>query len=393
MAVYLDHAATSPIRPEVLLRYTQDLSLVGNPSSVHAFGQRARQVVEEARESIAATLGCHRSEVVFTSGGTEADNLAIKGLYWSRFKADNRRRIIISTAAEHHAVLDALEWLESHGPEHQRAKLHLLSLDSDGQISLEQLEEFLKQHGDEVALISIMWANNETGVVAPISNVCQIARQYAVPVHSDAVAAFGHVPIHFAGSGLSLLTLTAHKIGGPVGIGALIVSRELELVPVSHGGGHERKLRSGTLNAAGAGAFALAAKMARASLEVRANRDAALKAKLLGAIRDIAPNAEITAENAETLPSTAHIRFTDCPGDSLLVLLDLKGIAVSTGSACQAGVINASHVMIAMGRDDVAASECIRVSFGYDTTEQDVEELLAVLPSAYVGSRKAGAVR
>ena len=393
MAVYLDHAASTPIRPEVLLRYTEDLATIGNPSSVHGFGQRARQTIEEAREKLAVAVGCHRSEVIFTSGGTEADNLAIKGLYWSRFNADHKRRVIISTAAEHHAVLDALEWLESHGPDEQRAELHLLDLDENGQFSLEALEQFLKDRGDEVALISLMWANNETGVISPIAKVCQIARQYGVPVHSDAVAAFGHVPVHFAGSGLALLTITAHKIGGPVGVGALIVSRDINLVPVNHGGGQERKLRSGTLNAAGAGAFALAATSARASLEERATRDASLKAKLIAAVKDLVPDAQVTAENAETLPSTAHIRFTDCPGDSLLVLLDLKGIAVSTGSACQAGVINASHVLLAMGRDENAASECIRVSFGYDTTEEDIDQLLAALPSAYAGSRKAGAVR
>ncbi len=393
MAVYLDHAASSPIRPEVLLRYTADLALVGNPSSVHGFGQRARQTIEDAREQLAAAVGCHRSEVIFTSGGTEADNLAIKGLYWSRFNADNRRRVIISTAAEHHAVLDALEWLESHGPEHQRAELHLLELDANGHFSLEELEKFLSERADEVALISLMWANNETGVISPIARVCQIARDHGVPVHSDAVAAFGHVPVHFAGSGLALLTITAHKIGGPVGVGALIVSRDIDLVPVSHGGGQERKLRSGTLNAAGAGAFALAATTARATLNERAERDGALKAKLIASIKEIAPAVQVTAENAETLPSTVHIRFTDCPGDSLLVLLDLKGVAVSTGSACQAGVINASHVMLAMGRDEAAASECIRVSFGYDTSEEDIDQLLAVLPAAYLGSRKAGAVR
>ena len=393
MAVYLDHAATSPIRPEVLLRYTADLALVGNPSSVHGFGQRARNVVEDARESLAATLGCHRSEVIFTSGGTEADNLAIKGLYWARSKADSRRRIIISTAAEHHAVLDVLEWLESHGAESERAELHLLDLDENGQFSLDALEAFLKERGDEVALITLMWANNETGVVYPIAKVCQIAREYGVPVHSDAVAAFGHVPVHFAGSGLALMTVTAHKIGGPVGVGALIVRRDINLVALSHGGGQERKIRSGTLNAAGAGAFAVAAASARAALAERAQHDLKLKTKLAAAIKEICPDAVITAEATETLPSTLHVRFTDCPGDSMLVLLDLKGIAVSTGSACQAGVINASHVLLAMGRDEAAASECIRFSFGYDTAEQDIDELLSVLPAAYIGSRKAGAAR
>jgi len=390
MAVYLDHASTSPIRPEVLLRYTADLALVGNPSSVHAFGQRARMVVEDARESLADTLGCHRSEIIFTSGGTEADNLAIKGLYWARIIADARRRVIVSAASEHHAVLDALEWLERHGPDEQRAELHLLELDSDGRFDLADLERFLVERGDEVALISLMWANNETGLVWPIAEVSKLAARFGIPVHSDTVAALGHVPVDFAESGLALMSVSGHKVGAPVGIGALAVRRDINLVPVNHGGGHERKLRSGTLNAVGASAFALAAAASNASLQERALRDAQLKQKLIAGVRAQVANLQVTAETAETLPSTVHLSFPGCPGDSILVLLDMAGVAVSNGAACQAGVIGASHVMLAMGRSEQAASECIRVSFGYDTTESDIDVFLAALPAAYEGARKAG---
>jgi cysteine desulfurase len=390
MAVYLDHAATSPIRPEVLLRYTADLALVGNPSSVHGFGQRARMVVEDARESLADTLGCHRSEIIFTSGGTEADNLAIKGLFWARNNADARRRLIVSAASEHHAVLDALEWLEAHGPAEQRAQLHLLELDANGMFDLADLEKFLAERSDEIALISLMWANNETGVVWPIAEVSKLAAKFAVPVHSDAVAALGHVPVDFADSGLSLMSVSGHKIGAPVGIGALVVRRDVNLVPVNHGGGHERKLRSGTLNAVGASAFALAAAAASATLQERAKRDSELKQQLISGVRNLVSNVEVTAPSVSTLPSTVHLSFAGCPGDSILVLLDMAGVAVSNGAACQAGVIGASHVMLAMGRSEQAASECIRISFGYDTTERDIEEFLAALPAAYEGARKAG---
>lgn len=390
MAVYLDHAATSPIRPEVLSRYAADLALVGNPSSVHGFGQRARMVVEDARESLAASLGCHRSEIIFTSGGTEADNLAIKGLFWSRFNTDARKRLIVSAASEHHAVLDVLEWLEAHGPTEQRAELHLLALDRNGMFDLAELESLLAERGDEVALISLMWANNETGVVWPIAEVASLAAKSGVPVHSDAVAALGHVEIDFAASGLALMSVSGHKVGAPVGIGALVVRRDINLVPVNHGGGHERKIRSGTLNAVGASAFALATATAVANLAERTGRDTALKQQLIEGVRALVADVEVTAESGNTLPSTVHLSFAGCPGDSILVLLDMAGVAVSNGSACQAGVISASHVLLAMGRDERAASECIRISFGYDTTAGDIEKFLAALPAAYAGARKAG---
>jgi cysteine desulfurase len=287
-------------------------------------------------------------------------------------------------------VLDVLEWLESHGPLEQRAQLHLLELDANGSINLAELESVLMARGDEVALITLMWANNETGVVAPIAKIAELAAKFGVPVNSDAVAALGHVPVDFAASGLSLMSVTGHKVGAPVGIGALVVRRDVDLVPVNHGGGHERKLRSGTLNAVGAKAFAQAASAAVIGLAERARIDAELKLKLINGVRALVPAAVFTAQTAETLPSPVHLTLPGCPGDSTLVLLDMAGVAVSNGSACQAGVISSSHVMLAMGRDEAAAAECIRVSFGYNTTESDIDAFLAALPAAYEGSRKAG---
>jgi cysteine desulfurase len=263
-------------------------------------------------------------------------------------------------------------------------------LDADGRFDLADLERFLVKRGDEVAFISLMWANNETGLVWPIAEVSKLAAKFGIPVHSDTVAALGHVPVDFAESGLALMSVSGHKVGAPVGIGALVVRRDINLVPVNHGGGHERKLRSGTLNAVGASAFALAAAASNASLQERAHRDAQLKQELIAGVRAQVANVQVTAEAAETLPSTVHLSFPGCPGDSILVLLDMAGVAVSNGAACQAGVIGASHVMLAMGRSEQAASECIRVSFGYDTTEGDIDAFLAALPAAYEGARKAG---
>jgi cysteine desulfurase len=256
MPVYLDHAATSPIRPSVLAHYSKALEQAGNPASVHSFGQSSRQMLEEARESLAAAIGCDRNEVIFTSGGTESDNLAVKGLYWRRHSADSNRRLIITSAAEHAAVLDAVNWLVAE----QGAKTHFVSLDSDGVLNLQELAQVLSERSDEVALISLMWANNEIGVVHPIAQIVELARRYSIPVHSDAIAALGHIPVNFSQSGLTALTITGHKIGSPVGVGALIVSRGTKLTPVVHGGGQEAGLRSGTPDAAAASAMAEATR-------------------------------------------------------------------------------------------------------------------------------------
>lgn len=386
MAVYLDHAATSPIRPEVLSLYVEQLQLVGNPSSVHTSGQTVRRALEEARESLAKSVDCNRNEIVFTSGGTESDNLAIKGLYWQRKAEDANRKVIISAYTEHHAVIDPIEWLAKH----EGAEAIWLPVDERGVVDLVELKNILDERGAEIALISLMWANNETGVVTPIHEVTAIAAKHDVPVHSDAVAAFGHIPVSFKDSGLTALTFTAHKVGGPVGVGALVISRAAKLISVIHGGGQERGFRSGTLNAAGAKAFAKAAEIAIAELEEHAQLSQKLLQKLVSGVQAIAPTARFSRADAPGLPNNAHFTFTGCSGDSLLFLLDQAKVCVSTGSACQAGVAAASHVLLAMGRSEAEASGCLRVTFGHGNDDACVDALLEALPAAYEAAKRAG---
>jgi cysteine desulfurase len=386
MVVYLDHAATSPIRPEVVSTYAEYLQMVGNPSSVHTSGQQVRRALEEARETVAKAVGCNRNEVIFTSGGTESDNLAIKGLFWQRNQAQRDRNIILSTYTEHHAVIDAIHWLEKD----QGAHAVWVPVDERGVVNLEWLANFLSERASEVALITLMWANNETGVITPINRVTEIARPYQIPVHSDAVAAFGHIDISFAESGLDAMSVTAHKVGGPVGVGALIVSRASKMTSLIHGGGQERALRSGTMNAAGAKAFALAASLAVGQREAHVAEMAALRDRLVDSVLSTIPSAKFSRDDAPGLPDNAHFTFPGCSGDSLLFLLDQAGICVSNGSACQAGVAAASHVLITMGRTEAEASSCIRVTLGRGNTDADVDAFLAALPAAHAGAHKAG---
>jgi cysteine desulfurase len=389
MPVYLDHAATSPIRPSVLAHYSKALEQAGNPASVHSFGQSSRQMLEEARESLAAAIGCDRNEVIFTSGGTESDNLAVKGLYWRRHSADSNRRLIITSAAEHAAVLDAVNWLVAE----QGAKTHFVSLDSDGVLNLQELAQVLSERSDEVALISLMWANNEIGVVHPIAQIVELARRYSIPVHSDAIAALGHIPVNFSQSGLTALTITGHKIGSPVGVGALIVSRGTKLTPVVHGGGQEAGLRSGTPDAAAASAMALAVAEAVSEQAQKQLLHARLAAKLIAGVKQVAPEVIISSENSPRLANNVHFRFPGCLGDSLLFLMDLNGVAISTGSACAAGVSSPSHVVLALGANNDEAMGTMRITFGHTSTEQDVDAFLAAFPHAYEGAKKAGLTR
>jgi cysteine desulfurase len=386
MSVYLDNAATTPIRPEVLEVYKDYLQLLGNPSSVHTSGQQVRQALEESRESIAKVVDCDRSEVIFTSGGTESDNLAIKGLFWQRRNEDATRKVIITAGTEHHGVIDPIEWLENH----DGAELVLVPVSYDGELDLEWLASYLADNHQSVALISLMWANNETGVITDIGGVTAMANKYSIPVHSDAVAAFGHMPVSFKDSGLAAMSISAHKLGGPVGVGALIVSRNTKLVSIIHGGGQERGIRSGTMNAPAAKAFALAAERMQGELEKEIARLIDLRAKLIEGVLRITPEISLTASNAERLPNIIHFTLAGASGESLLFLLDQKGIFVSTGSACQAGVNRPSHVLIAMGRTEDQAKGCLRITFGHESTEEDVDALLEALPQAIESALKAG---
>lgn len=387
MPVYLDHAATTPLSPEALAALTRELARTGNPSSLHASGRRARRAVEDAREALAAAAGAHPSEVIFTSGGTESDNLAVKGLYWSRVAEDPARRRILCSAVEHHAVLDTVEWLERH----EGAEVTWLPVDGDGVLDLDALDAELSREPGTVALVTVMWANNEVGTIQPVRRIVELAHAAGVPVHSDAVQAFGSVPVDFKGSGLDAMSVSGHKIGGPVGVGALLLGRSVKLTPVQHGGGQERDVRSGTLDTTSIAAFAAAAETVTAALPAEAARIAALRDRLIDGISGDIPEAVLRGAVGDgRLPGNAHFTFPGCEGDSLLFLLDLAGIESSTGSACTAGVPRPSHVLLAMGLDEETARGAQRFSLGHSSTEADVDALLAALPGAYARARQAG---
>jgi cysteine desulfurase len=386
MSVYLDHAATTPIRPEILQNYLEQLQVIGNPSSVHGAGQKARRNVEDARDKLASAVDCHRSEVLFTSGGTESDNLAIKGLYLSRNLENPECNIIITAGTEHHAGLDQVECLDSN----EGAEAIWAKLDHRGVIDLDWLEQFLKENGTKVALISLMWVNNETGLINPIKEISALAAQHGIPVHTDAVAAFGHVPLSFKDSGVTTMAISGHKIGAPVGIGALIVARNAKLAVTSHGGGQERGIRSGTLSAPLATIFADAAALAVEELAELTARLEPFKNKIIAVVNESAPNAVLSRGDAPGFVGIIHFTFPGCNGDSLLFLLDSAGVAVSTGSACRAGVTEASHVLMAMGRTQEQARGSLRISLGYTTTMADVDAFIEAFPAAYQGALKAG---
>lgn len=329
-------------------------------------------MLEDARHTIAASIGADPVEVTFTSGGTEAINLAIKGLYWA---APDRNRII-ATRAEHHATIDALEWLE----QHEGAVIEWVPVDGFGRIDLAALEVALD---DDVALVTTLWANNEVGTIQPVERITALAAAHGVPVHVDAVSAFGSIPVDFAASGAAALSVSAHKIGGPVGVGALVIGRAASVTPLIHGGNQQRG-RSGTMDAAGAHAFATAAA-ALPGPDLAPLRD-----RLIAGVRAGVPEAVLRGDPVDRLPGNAHFTFPGCEGDSLLFLLDAAGFSVSTGSACQAGVPEASHVLLAMGVDERDARGALRFTLGATTTAADVDALVAALPEAVSRARSAG---
>ncbi len=386
--VYLDHAATTPMLPEAVAAMTEQLTRVGNASSLHASGRDARRVVEESRERIAAVLGCRPGEVVFTSGGTESDNLAVKGLFWSRRAEERRRSRILSTAVEHHAVLDSLDWLA----ERDGAEVELLPVDSACRLDVEALKKSIERDPGSVALVSVMWANNEVGTLQPLAEVVDLAHAHAIPVHTDAVQAVGQVPVDFAAADVEALTLTGHKLGGPFGVGALVVRRELAVTSLQHGGGQERDIRSGTLDAPAIAGFATAVEVSVARREEYATRVAGLRDDLVRRVRDAVPTAVYNGDPLHRLPGNAHLTFPGCEGDSLLMLLDARGVECSTGSACSAGVPQASHVLLAMGCHDEDARGSLRFSLGHTSTEADVDALVEAIGPAVERATMAGAV-
>ncbi len=399
MAVYLDHAATTPMLPAARTAYVDALGLVGNPSSIHSQGQNAKRMLEEARERVAASLGCDPIEVVFTSGGTESVNLAIKGLFWARAVDQRRprrglrepgaervgevghgrqRSRILVPRGEHHATVDTVEWLERY----EGAVIDWLPIDEAGRIRLDALAAAL-EHPDDVALVTLLWANNEVGTIQPIAEVVALAEAHGIPVHVDAVSAYKHLPIDFASSGLAALSVSAHKIGGPLGIGALVLSRGASVVPLIHGGGQQRDVRSGTQDAPAAIAFGVAAQHPSASLQ-------SLRDRLIGGVRAVVPSAVLRGDLVHRVDNNVHFTFPGCQGDSLLFLLDAAGVSVSTGSACQAGIPEASHVLLGMGLSEEQALGALRITVGHTTSDADIDAFLAALPAAHERALRAG---
>lgn len=390
MTAYLDHAATTPMLPVAIEAMTAQLATVGNPSSLHRTGRAARRAVEESREKIARAIGARPSEIIFTSGGTESDNLAVKGTFWARRDAHPARARLLIGAMEHHAVLDCVDFLV----EHEGAEVTWLDCTPDGFVTPETVRAAIEQDPESVALVSVMWANNEVGTVQDIAGITRVAHEHGVPVHTDAVQAAGHLSVDFAASGADLMSITAHKLGGPLGVGALVARRGAQLVPLSHGGGQERQIRSGTLDAPAIVGFAAAVVEATARLETEADRLTALRDALIeGAMRAdpaVRPSGFWEpGDHRRRLPGNAHLVLPGCDGDSLLYLLDAAGVSCSTGSACQAGVPQPSHVLLAMGVPESDARGALRLTLGHTSTSADVEAFLDALPGAIDRARRA----
>jgi cysteine desulfurase len=396
MSVYLDHAASTPLRAEARSAWLEATEVTGNASSIHGAGQQARRLLEESRERLAAAVECDPIELVFTSGGTESANLALKGLWWAR--AEERGAIVLPDG-EHHATLDTVNWLEAA----ERAEVRPVRLDAVGRIDAAAFDRALRGldgagPGAPAALATALVANNEVGTVNDAPALAESAAAAGVPLHLDAVGAFGHVDFSFARwradaagpAGLVAMSLSAHKLGGPVGIGALVVSRAARLSPLVHGGGQQRGLRSGTSDVAGASAFAVAAELAVAERVAEAARLSALREALVRGIRSAVPTAELLGDPADRLPGNVHVLFPGAAGETMLFLLDQRGVAASTGSACQAGVPEPSHVVLALGRTETEARSVLRFTLGRTSTESDVDALLSALPDAHARALAAG---
>ncbi|MDP2288319.1 MAG: cysteine desulfurase family protein [Actinomycetota bacterium] len=386
---YLDHAATTRMLPAVQQRWLEVSALVGNPSSLHDSGRRVRRIVEEARESIAADLYTRPSAVIFTSGGTEADNLAVKGLFWMGEAVG--RSGVISSAIEHHAVLDPVAWLA----QHESAKVMWAPVDALGRVELGPIEDSLA--AGDIALCTVMWANNEVGTVQPVYELAAMCKSYGVPFHTDAVQVLGQLHMDVSELGATAVTISGHKVGGPFGVGALILDPDVKPIPVMHGGGHEREIRSGTLDAAGISAFAVAVHESVMNQVNFASRVRVVRNELVRRVLEAVPGAHLNGDpdlhGNGRLPANAHFTFDGCEGDALLLLLDAAGVDCSTGSACTAGIPEPSHVLLAMGAQAQASRGSLRFSLGRETTTADIDRLLGVLPGAVERATRAGSVR
>ena len=374
MSVYLDHAATTPMADAAIAAMTSSLTKIGNPSSLHTQGRATRKDVEDAREVIAKAVGALPSEIIFTGSGTEADNAAIKGLFWKSGK-----KVIVISAVEHHAVLDPARWLV----EHEGAELIEIPVTKTGLIDLDFLKELITKRGNEIALISVMHSNNETGVIQPVGEVVKIAGD--IPVHTDAVQSFTKTPLSYKDLGVMSMALSAHKVGGPLGIGVLVLRRAFEIPALLHGGGQEREIRSGTLNAPSIVAFAAAVE----SSNYDSARVSALRDRFESGLRASVPDAYINGVDAPRLPGITNVTFPGTQSDSLLLLMDSEKVSCSTGAACSAGVHRPSHVLLAMGHTEVTAQSSLRFSCGATSTESDIDFALSVLPTVINRGRAA----
>lgn len=384
-AAYLDNAATTSILPEALEVLYRESAFVGNASSLHSAGRRARKVVEESREKLAAALGAKPQEVIFTASGTEANNLAVKGLYWSARAKSESKSAICASPIEHHAVLDPLEWLERE----DGATLHFAKVDSDGVTSHEHVAQILSEHGKQISFLTIMHSNNEVGAIQPVAECAAISREYQIPIHTDAVQSFGKVPLDFGKLGVDAMTISAHKIGGPLGVAALVAKKNLELTPLLHGGGQEREVRSGTLHTPVIAAFATAAEISQQRLLENQMRIRALRERLISGVKNGVPDVQLNG-GEKTLPGIAHFTFPGAEGDALLLLLDAHGVQCSTGSACSAGIAQPSHVLLAMGMAPKVARSSIRFSIGPTTTESEIDRAISVIGEVVSRARAAG---
>ncbi|PPF15310.1 cysteine desulfurase NifS [Rathayibacter rathayi] len=397
--IYLDHAATTPLRASALAAFADASAHAGNPSSVHGSGQQARRRLEDARSALAGVLGCEPVEVILTAGGTEAINLGIKGLFWQRRAEDPARLRILVAEGEHQATLDSASWLD----EHEGARIDWLPLEDEGTLRPETLAAALAEDPGSVALVTVLWVNNEIGTINPIEELAAVCAVAGVPLHVDAVAALGHLPLRIAevrrasesrdGAGLVAVSVSGHKVGGPIATGALVLARDARVVPVMHGGGQQRGVRSGTQDMPGAAAFAAAAVEADAELSAEAVRLAALRDRLVAGILAAVPGATLTGpalDSGRRVANNAHLAFPGAQGDSLLFLLDTAGVSVSTGSACTAGIPEPSHVVLALGRSEDEARGVLRMTLGHTSTDADVDALLAALPDAYARAARAG---
>ena len=376
-SIYIDHAATTPMAQSALLAMTAQLSVIGNPSSLHTHGRATRKALEDARELLAKEVGALPSEIIFTASGTEADNIALKGLYWAG--REKGKRVVVISSIEHHAIHVPAHWLQTH----EGAEVVEIPVNRNGVIDLDFLKALVASRADEIAVISVMHSNNETGVVQPIAEVVAISGD--IPVHTDAVQSFKKIPLSFSSLGVIAMSLSAHKIGGPFGIGALILRRTVEIPTLIHGGGQEREVRSGTLNAPSIVAFAAAAKGAHYdAVQVSQLRD-----RFIEAVLTAIPDATVNGLQSERLPGIVNITFPGTQSDTLLLLMDGHHISCSTGSACNAGVHEASHVLLAMGHSEITAQSSLRFSFGATSTTSDCDYVVSVLPDVITRARAA----